>query len=59
MHKKLFTTIIISALASALILAGCKQLMGAPVAPKKSFSAGSVSQDTKSVTMVITADEIG
>ena len=34
MHKKLFTTIMISALASALILAGCKQLMGAPVAPK-------------------------
>ena len=59
MHKKLFITIMISALASALILAGCKQLTGSPVAPKESFSAGSVSQDAKSVTMVITADEIG
>ena len=59
MHKKLFTTIMISALASALILVGCKQLTGSPVAPKENFSAGSVSQDTKSVTMVITADEIG
>ena len=58
MHKKLFTTIMISALASALILAGCKQLTEGAAAPKESFSAGTVAQDSKSVTMVITADEI-
>ena len=59
MHKKLFYTIMISALVSALCLIGCKQMTAEPVAPKESFSAGTVSQDTKSVTMVITADEIG
>ena len=59
MHKKLFCTIMITALLSALCLIGCKQMTAEPVAPKESFSAGTVSQDTKSVTMVITADEIG
>ena len=59
MHKKLFFTILIAALLSALCLIGCKQMTAEPVAPKESFSAGTVSQDTKSVTMVITADEIG
>ena len=58
MHKKLFLTITISALASALLLIGCRQVSGEPVAPKESFSAGTVSQDTREVTMVITADEI-
>ena len=59
MHKKLFITIMITALLSALFLIGCKQLSGEPVAPKESFAAGAVSQDTKSVTMVITADALG
>lgn len=59
MHKKLFCTIMITALLSALCLIGCKQVTAEPVAPKESFSAGTVSQDTKNVTMVITAGEIG
>lgn len=58
MHKKLFYTVMLSALLSVLLLVGCRQLGGEPVAPRESFSAGDVSQDTKSVTMVITADEI-
>lgn len=57
MHKKLFYTIAASALVSALILIGCKQLTGGAVA-RESFSAGTVARDIKSVAMVITADEL-
>lgn len=58
MHRKLFYTIMASALASALILTGCKRLTEGAAAPKESFSAGTVAQDAKSVTMVVTADEL-
>lgn len=56
MQKKLFNIIMISAIAAALCLSGCK-MKEEGIVPREEFEAGEVAQDTKSVTMVISEGE--
>lgn len=56
MQRKLFRIIMISALLSALCMAGCDRLANPPV-PTADFEAGPVKQDSVSITMVLAPGE--
>mgnify|MGYP000003501364 CR=1 FL=1 len=58
MQKKIFIVILAAALMTVLGMAGCQRIIKGPAPTPVEFESGTVEQDSLSVTMVITADEI-